>query len=102
MLMEKAAAMLSELPVPPPVEEDSVIEEWELEQDDKGFEVYKEGEAYYVDGGLIREIMAAHQPGRSGFDAPFPEAAYRFWRHQSTEKSGRKDGRYRIARGAGI
>jgi GTP-binding protein len=61
-LMETTAAMLETLPVPEPITEDGVIEEWSLERDDKGYDVYQEDGVYYVDGNLVREILAKTNP----------------------------------------
>ena len=61
-LLSHTSQILQKLPVPPPVEEDSVIEEWELEREEKSFEVYYEDGTYFVDGVLIREIMAKTDP----------------------------------------
>ena len=61
-LMERAAAMLDTLPVPAPITEDGVIEEWALEKEDKGFEVYRQDGVFFVDGNIVREIMAKTNP----------------------------------------
>ncbi len=61
-LMERAAAMLDMLPVSEPILEDGVIEEWSLERDDKDYEIYYEDGVYYVDGNLVREILAKTNP----------------------------------------
>ncbi len=61
-LLEKASDMLDKLPVPQPVEEDGVIEEWALEKDDAGFEIIQEDGIYYVEGHVIQEILAKTDP----------------------------------------
>ena len=61
-LMERAAEMLAELPVPEPILEDGIIEEWSLEKNDRGFEIYRQDDVFFVDGNLIREIMAKTNP----------------------------------------
>ena len=61
-LMEAAATMLDTLPVPEPIFEDGVIEEWALERDDKGFEVYQQDGVFFVEGNLVREILAKTNP----------------------------------------
>ncbi len=62
VLLEKASDMLDHLPVPLPVEEDGVIEEWALEKDDQGFEIILEDGVYYVEGHVIQEILAKTDP----------------------------------------
>lgn len=61
-LLEKAFDMLAELPVPKPVEEDGVIEEWALEKDDMGFDVIKDDDVYFVEGHVIQQILAKTDP----------------------------------------
>ena len=61
-LLEKAFDMLDKLPVPLPVEEDGLIEEWALEKDDMGFDVIEEEGIYYVEGHVIQEILAKTDP----------------------------------------
>ncbi len=61
-LLEKTSDMLSQLPIPEPVEEDGVIEEWALEKDDMGFDVFHEDGVYFVEGAVIHEILAKTDP----------------------------------------
>ena len=62
VLLEKASDMLGGLPVPKPVEEDGVIEEWALEREDMGFDIAREDGVYYVEGHVIHEILAKTDP----------------------------------------
>lgn len=61
-LMEEALEVLSGLPVPEPDVPDGIIEEWALEKDDKGFEIYKADGVFYADGPLIEVIMGKTDP----------------------------------------
>ncbi|MGI5849185.1 MAG: GTPase ObgE [Christensenellales bacterium] len=61
-LMAKTAGMLSSLPDPAFDAPDGIIEEWALEKDDTGFEVYRQDGAYFVEGAVVREILAKTNP----------------------------------------
>jgi len=61
-LLDTASDMLSKLPVPMPVEEDGVIEEWALEKEDMGFDIAQEDGVFYVEGNVIQEILAKTDP----------------------------------------
>ena len=61
-LLKRATEMLKELPVPEPVDDDGVIEEWELEREDKKFEIFFEDGAFFVEGAVVKEIMAKTNP----------------------------------------
>ena len=61
-LTDRAAEMLSSLPVPTPDVPDGVIEEWAIEKDDMGYEVYQQDGVFFVDGAAVREIMAKTNP----------------------------------------
>jgi GTP-binding protein len=61
-LLKRAAEILIELPIPEPIDEDGVIEEWELEREDKKFEIIFEDGAFFVEGVIVKEIMAKTNP----------------------------------------
>ena len=61
-LMERASEMLLGLPIPEPVMEDGIIEEWALERDEKDFDIYRQDGVFYIDGNLVREILAKTNP----------------------------------------
>lgn len=61
-LMQAAAEVLSTLPIPEPIVEDGVIEEWALEKDEKEFEVIKQDGIFIVDGTIIRDILNRTNP----------------------------------------
>ncbi|MBT3318800.1 MAG: GTPase ObgE [Clostridia bacterium] len=61
-LMQRAAAVLKELPIPEPIVEDGMIEEWALERDAKEYEVYRQDGVFFVDGTIVQEILARTNP----------------------------------------
>jgi len=61
-LMRAAAELLNTLPLPEIIAEEGVIEEWALEKEDKGYEVYVQDGLFFVEGNTIAEIMAKTDP----------------------------------------
>jgi GTP-binding protein len=61
-LMQCAAGVLKELPIPEPIVEDGMIEEWALEREAKEYEVYRQDGVFYVDGTIVQEILARTNP----------------------------------------
>lgn len=61
-LLERASGMLDQLPIPLPIEEDGVIEEWALEREDMGFDIIEEDGVFFVEGNVIHEILAKTDP----------------------------------------
>lgn len=61
-LMRAAADVLDTLPVPESIAEDGIVEEWALEKEEAGFEVYKQDGVYYVDGAVVMEILNRTNP----------------------------------------
>ncbi|MDD5018024.1 MAG: GTPase ObgE [Eubacteriales bacterium] len=92
LLMEKAAEMLAKLPVPAPIVEDGVIEEWALERDDKGFDIYYEDGVYYVDGALVKEILAKTNPKEPDSMRHFQKLLVDFGIIKALRKEGAKTG----------
>lgn len=91
-LLERASALLQTLPVPEPVEEDGVIEEWALEKDDMGFDVYHEDGVYYVEGAVILEIMAKTDPEDPDSMRHFQKLLKDFGVIKALRKAGAKTG----------
>jgi GTP-binding protein len=91
-LMARTAEMLQKLPVPKAVVEDGVIEEWALEKDDKGFEVYTQDGTYYVDGALILDIMAKTDPNDADSMRHFQKLLVDFGVIKELKKKGAKTG----------
>lgn len=91
-LMERAAQMLRTLPVPKAVVEDGVIEEWALEKDETDFEVYRQDGVYYVDGPLIRDIMAKTDPNDADSMRHFQKLLVDFGIIKALRKEGAKTG----------
>lgn len=91
-LIERAAQMLRTLPVPKAVIEDGVIEEWALEKDETDFEVYKQDGAFYVDGPVIREIMAKTDPEDADSMRHFQKLLKDFGIIKALKKAGAKTG----------
>ena len=91
-VMERAAQMLHELPIPKAVVEDGVIEEWALEKDETDYEVYKQDGIYLVDGPLIREIMAKTDPNDADSMRHFQKLLVDFGIIKALKKEGAKSG----------
>lgn len=91
-LMQRAAEMLESLPVPDPIFEDGIIEEWALEKDDKGFEVYRQDGLFFVDGNLVREILAKTNPDDPDSMRHFQKLLIDFGIIKALRKEGAKTG----------
>jgi len=91
-LMARAAELLEKLPLPKAVVEDGIIEEWALEKDDRGFEVYKQDGVYYVDGQLILDIMARTDPNDADAMRHFQKLLIDFGVIKALKKAGAKTG----------
>ena len=91
-LMQHAAKVLATLPVPEPVFEDSLIEEWALEKDDMGFEVYSEDGVFYADGNVIKEILAKTDPDDPDSLRHFQKLLKDFGIVKALRKAGAKTG----------
>jgi GTP-binding protein len=91
-LMERTAQMLRELPVPKAVVEDGVIEEWALEKDDTDFTITRQDDVYYVEGALIREIMAKTNPDDASSMRHFQKLLVDFGVIKALKKEGAQTG----------
>ena len=91
-LMEKASEILGGLPVPGPIEEDGVIEEWALERDDKGYEIAYEDGVFFVDGALVKQILAKTNPNDPGSMRHFQKLLIDFGIISALRKEGAKTG----------
>jgi GTP-binding protein len=94
-LMERAAEMLRSLPIPKTVVEDGVIEEWALEKDETDFTVARQDGVFYVEGPLIKDIMAKTNPDDASSMRHFQKLLVDFGVIKALKKERRKDGRYR-------
>ena len=91
-LMNKAAQMLEKLPVPQPDIPDGIVEQWALEKDEKGFDVYEEDGVYYVEGSLIRDIMAKTNPNDADSMRHFQKLLVDFRIISALKEQGVKNG----------
>ncbi len=91
-LMQKAAAILEKLPIPEPVLDDGIIEQWELESEEKEFEVYEQDGIYYADGSVIREILARTNPNDPDSMRHFQKLLKDFGVLKALRKQGAKTG----------
>lgn len=91
-LMEATYELLMTLPMPAPVREDGVVEEWALEKEDEGFEVYVEDGVYYVDGSVIREIMLRTNPADPDSMRHFQKLLIDFGVIKALRRAGAKTG----------
>lgn len=91
-LLEKASGMLDELPVPLPVEEDGVIEEWAFEKEDEGYEIVIEDGIYYVEGHVIQQILAKTDPEDPDSMRHFQKLLKDFGVIKALRKAGAKTG----------
>jgi len=91
-LMKRAAQILDTLPAPQAVFEDGVIEEWALEKDDMGFEIYSEDGVYFADGNVIREILAKTDPHDPDSMRHFQKLLKDFGIIKALRKAGAKTG----------
>lgn len=91
-LMQHASKVLGTLPLPEPVFEDSLIEEWALEKDDMGFEVYSEDGVFYADGNVIKEILAKTDPDDPDSLRHFQKLLKDFGIVKALRKAGAKTG----------
>ena len=91
-LMARAAERLRTLPIPKAVVEEGVIEEWALEKDDVGYDVYKQDGVFYVDGPLIREIMNKTDPNDADSMRHFQKLLVDFGIIKALKKAGAKTG----------
>jgi len=91
-LLEATYQLLMTLPLPEPVREDGVAEEWALEKDDEGFEVYVQDGVYYVDGSVIKEIMLRTNPNDPDSMRHFQKLLVDFGVIKALRKAGAKNG----------
>ncbi len=91
-LMARAAEMLRGLPLPKAVVEEGVIEEWALEKEDMGYDVYRQDGVFYVDGPLIREIMNKTDPNDADSMRHFQKLLIDFGIIKALRKAGAKTG----------
>ena len=91
-LMVHALQVLSSLPVPEPIASDGIIEEWALEREDKGFEVYQQDGMYFVDGPLIQELMGRTNPDEPDSMRHFQKLLIDFGIIAKLRKMGAKTG----------
>ncbi len=91
-LMEAAYELLMTLPVQAPVREDGVVEEWALEKEDEGYEVYVEDGVYYVDGSVVREIMLRTNPADPDSMRHFQKLLIDFGIIKALRRAGAKTG----------
>ena len=91
-LIETTSELLAALPVAAPVREDGVVEEWALEKDDTGFEVYVEDGVYFVDGSAIKEIMLRTNPADPDSMRHFQKLLVDFGIIKALRKAGAKTG----------
>ena len=91
-LMEATYELLMTLPMPAPVREDGVVEEWALEKEDEGFEVYVEDGVYYVDGSVVREIMLRTNPADPDSMRHFQKLLIDFGIIKALRRAGAKTG----------
>ena len=91
-LMEATYDLLMTLPMPAPVREDGVVEEWALEKEDEGYEVYVEDGVYYVDGSVIKEIMLRTNPADPDSMRHFQKLLIDFGIIKALRRAGAKTG----------
>ncbi len=91
-LLGHTADILRKLPVPEPIEEDGIIEEWALERQEKKFEVYFEDGVYFVDGTVVQEIMARTDPEDPDSMRHFQKLLIDFGIIKALRKKGAKTG----------
>ena len=91
-LIHAAADLLQTLPVPEPIREDGVIEEWELESSDRQFDVIFEDGVYYVEGEIVREILARTNPGEPDSMRHFQKLLVDFGIIRALKRQGAKTG----------
>ena len=91
-LLRHAADILQKLPVPEPIEEDGIIEEWSLERQEKKFEVYFEDGVYFVDGTVVQEIMARTDPDDPDSMRHFQKLLIDFGIIRALKRKGAKTG----------
>ncbi len=91
-LITHASELLASLPAAAPVREDGVVEEWALEKDDTGFEVYREDGVYFVDGSVIKEIMLRTNPADPDSMRHFQKLLVDFGVIKALRKAGAKTG----------
>jgi len=68
------------------------VEEWALEKDDEGFEVYAEDGIYYVEGSVVREIMLRTNPDDPDSMRHFQKLLIDFGIIKALRKAGAKTG----------
>lgn len=91
-LMYHAAKVLETLPIPEPIEEDGVIEEWALERENKQFDVYLEDGVFFVDGTIIKEIMSKTNPDEPDSMRHFQKLLVDYGIIKELRKQGAKTG----------
>lgn len=91
-LMYHAAKVLETLPIPEPIEEDGVIEEWALERENKQFEVYFDDGVFFVDGNMVKEIMNKTDPDEPDSMRHFQKLLVDYGIIKELRKQGAKTG----------
>ena len=91
-LMRAAADVLATLPIPEPIVEDSLIEEWALEKDDKEFEIIFEDGVYHVEGEIVRELLGRTNPNEPDSLRHFQKLLVDFGIVKALRRSGAKTG----------
>ena len=91
-LMKRAASVLLTLPVPEPILEEGIIEKWEMESEEKDFEVQRQEGVYIVDGPLIKTIMERTNPADPDSMRHFQKLLKDFGILKALRKKGAKTG----------
>ncbi len=91
-LIKRASEVLGTLPLPKPVDEDRVIEEWALEKDDEGFEVFVQDGIYYVEGSVLHGILQKTDPNNPDSMRHFQKLLVDFGIIKALRKAGAKTG----------
>ncbi|MFA5675395.1 MAG: GTPase ObgE [Christensenellales bacterium] len=91
-LLSRVSDVLDKLPLPKPVYEDGVIEEWALEKDDTDFEVIIQDGVYYVRGGVLKGILQKTDPDNPDSMRHFQKLLVDFGIIKALRKAGAKTG----------
>lgn len=92
VLIKRTSEVLGTLPLPKPVDEDRVIEEWALEKDDEGFEVFVQDGIYYVEGTVLHGILQKTDPNNPDSMRHFQKLLVDFGIIKALRKAGAKTG----------
>lgn len=91
-LLKRTFEVLDTLPLPKPVYEEGVIEEWALERDDTDFEVIIQDGVYYVQGGVLHGILQKTDPNDPDSMRHFQKLLVDFGVIKALRKAGAKTG----------